>query len=116
MEVQKRRIGEEAFYDLKISSRSGQHHGVLWHPKADDDDDDDDELSPDSSLRLSSAYEVAELEEKCDRLAPDTEDSLLDEIAEQALESERQVDKGLVHGLEESLRDSNLILPHKNNP
>ncbi|CAB3368076.1 Hypothetical predicted protein [Cloeon dipterum] len=96
--------GGSPFYDLKISSRSGQHLGVLWHPKA-----DDDELSPDSSLRSSSAYEVAELEEKCDRLSPDAEDSLLDEIAEQALESERQVDKGLVHGLEESLREEHAL-------
>ncbi|CAB3383443.1 Hypothetical predicted protein [Cloeon dipterum] len=79
--------------------------GLLWHRKADDDDDS----SSDSSLRSFSADEVAELEDKTGRLAPDMVDSLLDEITEQALESERQVAKGLVHVLEESLREEHAL-------
>ncbi|XP_065345797.1 uncharacterized protein LOC135943267 [Cloeon dipterum] len=81
--------------------------GLLWHRKQ--ADDDDDSSSDSSSLRSFSADEVAELEEKTGRLAPDMVDSLLDEIAEQALESERQMAKGLVHVLEESLREEHAL-------
>ncbi|XP_065336764.1 uncharacterized protein LOC135937539 [Cloeon dipterum] len=94
------------YFGMKISFRSSHlGSGLLWHPKADDDDD----YSSDSSLRSFSADEVAELEEKTGRLAPDMVDSLLDEIAEQALESERQVAQGLVHVLEGSLREEHAL-------